>query len=794
MRKILLFLWFIALVPGYAVAQDFDFRAPAAAEDAGTRAVMRDLAERLIPVFQDSNPERYLANISALQMAAGDYGSANTSREMLRDRRRSADSGRPIGRGVIYDIYAHAKALEAEDRVAFSAGFAKSYREVVPRLDGQDAYAVTQWLETPAGVFRETFQKALDQQRAKDSISQSEAVDLIWQYVSFDAYRSFGPLVGALDAEEDHRRYTVENDVLIPTPDGARISALVIRPNNPASPLPALLEFTIDDSQNYAKECAAHGYVGVVAYTRGSPKGAAGGPNHKGAPTVVPYQHDGDDARAVVDWIAKQPWSDGRVGMYGEGYSGFTAWAAAKHLPPALKAIAASAAAAPGISTPMEGNIFQNSAYRWSSHMTNSNASDEASYHDDAIWRALEQKWYRSGKRYRDLGRLYGKPNPIFIRWLNHPSYDRYWQKMIPYREEFAHIDIPVLTMTGYFAPGEPGDLYYFTQHHRYNAHADHTLIVGPYDDGLMRHGPSAMLQDYEVDAAAMADLRELRYQWFDHVLKGSAAPALLKDAVNYEVMGANEWQHAASLDAMADKHLRLYLDATTFGPGHRLVQRGTSTLRRNSASRRNSTPRGHSARRVHTASRGNPAQHKKTSAEFVEQTVNWVDRSDAGWMPPANLISKSLLPHYGTMFVSEPMSVPTEFSGLFSGRLDLTVNKMDVDLHITFYELFADGSYVRLFSPAYEFRASYAADRVHRRLLKAGERQALTFKSERITSRKLKAGSRLVMVLGIGKRPDREINYGTGNDVSEESVADGKIPLKIRWYGDSYVDVPVRR
>ena len=49
-------------------------------------------------------------------------------------------------------------------------------------------------------------------------------------------------------------------------------------------------------------------------------------------------------------------------------------------------------------------------------------------------------------------------------------------------------------------------------------------------------------------------------------------------------------------------------------------------------------------------------------------------------------------------------------------------------------------------------------------------------------------------MVLGINKRPDREINYGTGTDVSEESIADGKIPLKVRWYSDSYIEIPVRR
>jgi len=89
---------------------------------------------------------------------------------------------------------------------------------------------------------------------------------------------------------------------------------------------------------------------------------------------------------------------------------------------------------------------------------------------------------------------------------------------------------------------------------------------------------------------------------------------------------------------------------------------------------------------------------------------------------------------------------------------------------------------------------ASYARDRVHRHLLEAGERQELAFRSERLTSRLLQAGSRLVMVLAIAKRPDREINYGTGGDVSEESIDDGKIPLKIRWYNDSYIEIPIRR
>jgi putative CocE/NonD family hydrolase len=749
MVKCLFLLLIVAAAPSWAGGPVFEFHAPASADDAAAGATMRDLAARLVPVYQDTDPDRYLANLSALQMVAGNYSAADESRQSLRDRRRHSNAGRPVGREIIFDMYAHAKAMETENRVPFAEGFAKSFQDVVPRLNDQEAYTMTQWLGTSPAVFRYALQKLFDQQRADDSIGQSEAVALVWAYLSFDAYRSFGPLTVALDAEDDRRRYAVDNQVLIKTPDGASIAVLLVRPKSSSKPLPTLLEFTIYDSRNYAKECAAQGYVGVVAYTRGT----HGSPRH-----IVPYQHDGDDARAVINWIAKQPWSDGRVGMYGDGYSGFTPWAAAKRLPPALKAIATSAATAPGIDVPMNGNVFQNSGYRWSSYVTNTQAADESTYYDDASWHALDQKWYISGQRYRDMGRLYGKPNPIFIRWLNHPSYDRYWQEMVPYREQFARINIPVLTTTGYYSGSEPGALYYFTQHYRYNPHADHTLVIGPYDDAVMQRGPLANLQGYQVDPAAMVDLHELRYRWFDHVFKGTTLPPLLKNRVNYEVMGANEWNHAPSIEAMAKGSLRFYLDAAASGDGHRL------TL------------------------------HRNPKAGFVRQTVNLADRKDAGWKPSTDLISTSLATHNDVMFVSEPMTKPTEFNGLFSGRLDFTVNKMDMDLNIILYERLAGGEYVRLFSPTYEMRASYARDRVHRHLLKAGEREELSFRSERMTSRQLRQGSRLVMVLGINKRPDREINYGTGNDVSEESIADGKTPIKIRWHSDSYIDIPIRR
>ena len=446
-RRILAGLTLVLLLvaPSWG-AQDFSFRAPASPSSAS--AAIKDLASRLIPVYQDQDPERYLANLSALQMAVGDYAAADISRQSLRERRRKSDFGHPVSRALVFDVYAHAKALENENKVTFADAFTNSYRETMRRLDDRDAFAATGWFGTPPRVYRDALQQALDQYRANDSIDESSAIALIWKYVAFDAHRTFGALVILLNAEDDHRRYTTDSGVLLPVPGGANITVTVIRPASVTKPVPALLEFTARGAPNYAMECAAHGYAGIVAISAARPKATLG---------IDPFEFAGADAREVINWIAKQAWSDGRVGMYGDAYSGYAPWAAAKQLPKALKAIATSVSVAPGISFPMEGNIFQNFAYGWSLQMAEADRVNEPDAADAREWRALNEKWYRSGRRYRDLGRLYGQHNPVFVRWLNHPSYDAYWQNLLPYGEQFAHIDIPVLTMTGYYAAASRG-------------------------------------------------------------------------------------------------------------------------------------------------------------------------------------------------------------------------------------------------------------------------------------------------------------------------------------------------
>jgi hypothetical protein len=60
--------------------------------------------------------------------------------------------------------------------------------------------------------------------------------------------------------------------------------------------------------------------------------------------------------------------------------------------------------------------------------------------------------------------------------------------------------------------------------------------------------------------------------------------------------------------------------------------------------------------------------------------------------------------------------------------------------------------------------------------------------------SHQLQPRSKIVAVLQVIKNSGQQINYGTGKDVSDESIADAKDPLTINWFDHSYIEVPIGR
>lgn len=544
--------------------------------------------------------------------------------------------------------------------------------------------------------------------------------------------------------------YYIADSVMIRASNGITLSAVVVRKKNAPKRLPTALMYLIysDTKRSLAeaKYAADQGYVGIVADARGK---------RLSPDAPVPYEKEVEDVNAVINWIVQQPWSDGRVGMYGGSYSGFAQWAATKSLNPALKTIVPYVAAIPGLGLPMENNIFLLANYQWPFYVTNNKYTDDAVNNDGARWRRMRMNWWESGLAYHKVDSLDGAANPWFQKWLLHPDYDAYWQSMVPFKEDFLNIKIPVLTITGYYDDGQVSALEYLREHYKYLPDAEHYLIIGPYDHFGAQKGGVPNLRGYEVDKIALINTREITFQWMDYVLKGGKKPELLKDKINFEVMGANSWRHVSSMDKMEASKVRFYLD--TVGDQYSL----TSV--------------------------------KPASTLFIGQSVDLADRTSTNNdYYPDPIIKKEIDRSNGLFFLTKPFDEAVSVSGKLEGILKAIINKRDMDIGLTLYELSHEGEYFQL--SYFLGRASYADDMTQRKLLDPGKETAIPFYRSRVFSKQLKKGSRLLLMLNIDKNPFAQINYGTGKEVSNESIKDAGELLQISWSNQSFIDIGISR
>ena len=751
MQKLLCLVLLCFAVGIHASAQELDLPQAALKDEAALAKAMPELAKQAIAIYQDPDRNRYLNILFRLQMVAGQYVDAAATLRSLTELRRATNPASAASL-LPFEILAKAKVKQATSGLSFDEAFKQEFRDVFDRLDDRSADEAGFWFGGDVNRARDDFRAAVARQEGKNRIGLTDALDMIRKYQLYQTFQVMIPLTTVLIAENDAKRYIIQDDVLIKTKEGATLSAIVVRKRGVTTPQPAALCFNIytDLSRGLAMSAAAHGYVGVTAETRGK---------RLSPDEIDTYEHVAQDAYGVIDWISKQPWSDGQVGMFGGSYGGFSQWAATKKLHPALKTIVPYVANNPGDGLPMENNVFLFVNYAWAFYVTNNKYLDKETYNDRPRWNALNDKWYASGKSYRQIDSVDGTPNKWLQRWLQHPSYDKYWQDMVPYKDEFAKINIPVLTITGYYDDGQQSALRYLKEHYKYNKNANHYLLIGPYDHfGAQSSRKAPVLRGYSIDPVAQIDTPEITFQWMDYVMRGGKKPELLRDKINYEVMGTNEWKHAPSLENMSNEVLTLYLTDKK------------------------------------SANNGNYYQlsrEKPPKPGFLYQEVDFADRKTTNndYYPDLIVGKKPDLSN-GFSFISEPFDGPVEIAGTFLGEIRASINKRDMDIGVVLYEVMPNGE---LFHLSYFIgRASYARDMSVRRLLTPGKVESILFDKTRMVSRRLSKGSRLLVTLNVNKNPFAQINYGTGKDVSDEDISDAKVPLTIKWQNYSYVKIPI--
>lgn len=740
MRNILLMA--LLCLYGHSAAQSLPFPSKAAARPEVLATVMPELAQKILPQLRSGDDKwGYLQQLLMVQLTARQYGAALATIRQYRDAYAQSDAEKARVRFIQYETYIRA----VQRRQPLKKAFEEAFQASLAGLHAASRYDIDNWYTADSAFLSADLQRQLQQLEGRDSIALPEAIQLCRRYTAWQLLPRIAAMAVPLLQAFNRQHYHIRDSLLIPTRDGARVSAIVVRPKRQQGPLPVIFFFTIyTDGSNLciAKEAADKGYVGVVANTRGK---------RLSNEVTTPYEHDGNDAADVINWISRQTWCNGSIGMYGGSYVGFTQWAAVKNgVPPALKTIVPSAAVVPGFDVPKENNVFMSFVYPWIPYVTNNKFLDNVTYYDRGRWRNMQFNWYHSGAAYEMLDSIDGTPNPIYRRWLAHPDYDAYWQNMTAYKEDFARINIPILSTTGYFDGAQIGAMYYYREHLRYRPNAEHYLVIGPYDHLGCQHVPLPYVNGYTIDSAARISVHQLIYQWFDYILKGAPRPPLLQDYVNYQVMGTNQWKHVPSLQQMNNDTLTLYLS-----PQRLLRQRPADTA-------------------------------------FMTQQADLSDRNGGftGNYILSPLAGDSINTTNGLVFTSDPLPAPIAVNGSFLGRLQVIPNKKDVDIGINLYEQTPDGRYFQL--SYFIGRASYAASLEKRQLLTPGSVNVFSFSNTRMISKQLAKGSRLVVVININQNPFEEINYGTGKEVSKETIADAGEPIRLLWRNDSYIQIGV--
>jgi uncharacterized protein len=532
--------------------------------------------------------------------------------------------------------------------------------------------------------------------------------------------------------------------VKIPMRDGVALHATVFQPHAEKDPLPVIFTFTpyIGDSYlDRAMYFAQHGYVYALVDVRG--RGNSGG-------SFEPFVNEAKDGYDVVEWLAKQPYCNGKVTMWGGSYAGFDQWTTLKEFPPHLATIVPAAAAHPGVDFPFEYGIFGPYVEQWltftSGATSNANLFGAASF-----WAAKTREYYRGHLAFKEYDRLAGNPSAVFQKWLEHPVPDAYYDAMVPTAEQYQRISFPILTITGHYDGDQAGAFTYYKRHMEYGtaeAKQRHYLIIGPWDHAGTRT-PRREVAGLKFGEASVLDLNKLHTEWYDWVMKSGKKPDFLKKRVAYYVVGAGaeDWKYADSLESIANQKRTLYLGSN--GSAESVFQSGALTEKPLAA-----------------------ASADKWIYDPLDTRPGDVEPDDDA----AGLTSqRAVMNTYGNgaVYHSTPFAEPTEITGFLKLTVWLAMDVRDTDLEASVYEILPGGESVYLSGET--MRARYRESLRQEKLVTPGKTDKYVFDDFTFFSRRIAKGSRLRLFVHCPNTPSVEKNYNSGGVVALETARDAK-------------------
>lgn len=553
----------------------------------------------------------------------------------------------------------------------------------------------------------------------------------------------------------------------IPMRDGVQLNGTVYKPAGESGPLPVIFTLTPYISDTYHERAyyfAQHGYVFVLVDVRG--RGNSGG-------KFDPFAQEPRDGYDVVEFLAKQPWSNGQITMWGGSYAGYDQWATLKELPPHLATIVPVAAAHAGVDFPFFRGIWPTYTMQWLT-FTSGDTPQNNLFGQSSFWIQKFTELYTFQAPFETLDTIVGDTSTVFQTWVQHPTYDSYWQSMAPTPEQYAKMNVPILTITGDYDGDQPGALSYYREHMQYgNAAAKerHYLIIGPWDHPGTRT-PKKDVGGLTFGDASLLDMNKLHNQWYDWTMKNGAKPEFLKKRVAYYVVGpgAENWKYADNLDAIATEHRTLYLSSQNsaaneaFHSGQLSLQSADSPPDKFVYDPRDLRP-------------GQELEQEDIAKPLTDERY------------ALNLFGNGLVYH------TEPFAESTEVTGDVKLALWISMDVPDTDFAVTLYEILPDGSSAQL--TADQLRARYRKSLSRPELVKPGAIERYDFTGFTWFSRRVSKGSRLRLVISCPNSIYTEKNYNRGGRVEAESGKDAAVAHIIVYHDrehPSALEIPVVR
>ena len=337
----------------------------------------------------------------------------------------------------------------------------------------------------------------------------------------------------------------IERNVMVPSFDGTKLATDIYRPAKNGVPvstrLPLLLQRTpygktADRFIPQALYFASQGYVVALQDLRG--RYDSEGIFNKYTPLEAP------DGAATVEYLAKLPYVDGRVAMWGTSYAAHTQADASKLDPTGLTAMLINMG---GMANAWDHAVRQGGAFELGRELSWA-FKQIPSEMDDPVIQAHFQKeklldWYTAWPFRKGLNPLSIAPNfeDYILAELTHSDYSDFWKKKgINWVEYYAETaDVPMVHIGGWYDIFLRGTIQNYQELQRIQK-SPKWLVIGPWThsgnartySGDVDFGPSAAITDFH---------REYHISWFDHLLKQKTNERIPGKPIQLFVMGGGD-------------------------------------------------------------------------------------------------------------------------------------------------------------------------------------------------------------------------------------------------------------